>query len=202
MDWNGRFMMRLQMIAIETMAAAMILAPLMMLGQRLFSDKKKLFYYLIFTLYLSAVYVAVGLPTITYVRFELNLNFIPLIGIINDLKNSILNVILFIPLGIALPLFWVNYHSIRQVILFGFGMSLSIELLQIFTYRATDVNDLLTNTLGTVLGYFMTKSLMDKRTFMHPNQSNRDLYILNTTVFAVMFFIHPFVSPLVWTLFD
>lgn len=36
----------------------------------------------------------------------------------------------------------------------GFGLSLTIELAQLFTqYRATDVDDLITNTVGTLLGY-------------------------------------------------
>ena len=34
-------------------------------------------------------------------------------------------------------------------------MSLAMEVLQLFTFRATDVDDLIMNTLGTLLGYFI-----------------------------------------------
>lgn len=65
-----------------------------------------------------------------------------------------LNILCFLPLGFLLPLMTSRYHHLRYVFFMGFSVSLLIEVSQLFTlYRATDVNDLLANTLGTVLGY-------------------------------------------------
>ena len=45
---------------------------------------------------------------------------------------------------------------VRQKYTFdGVGLSLSIEIVQLFTlYRATDIDDLITNVVGTLVGYF------------------------------------------------
>lgn len=76
-----------------------------------------------------------------------------------------LNVILFIPWGVlARFLFKVNF---RTVLLSGFAASLMIELTQLTgiwgiygcRYRTFDVDDILTNTLGAVLGFFAMKGL-------------------------------------------
>ena len=42
-------------------------------------------------------------------------------------------------------------------------MSLAIEICQLFCYRATDVDDLIMNTLGTLVGYLIW--LLYKRVF-------------------------------------
>jgi glycopeptide antibiotics resistance protein len=66
------------------------------------------------------------------------------------------NIIVFIPLGIGLAgvLHQVNpWQTIRRVALGGFLLSLMIELLQLtIPSRATDIDDLIFNTLGVTLG--------------------------------------------------
>jgi len=191
--------MRLLSVGIETISAAVVLLPFLLIVKRIFfQNTKNKIYYVILAIYLSAVYSVVGLPTITYTRLDLTVNFIPITTMIGDMKNSILNVILFIPLGIALPCLWKKFISIKHVILFGFGMSLIIEILQIFTYRATDISDLITNTMGTIIGYSIAKGFIEKQQFIQPDENYRHLYILSVTVFVVMFFIQPFVSSILW----
>lgn len=41
-------------------------------------------------------------------------------------------------------------------------MSLSIEILQLFTFRATDVDDLMMNTIGALVGYGIAKLILRK----------------------------------------
>ena len=107
---------------------------------------------LVFSLYLAAVDAVAGLPCLLRFRFDRNLNLKPFAYLFSDFGNSFLNVLLFIPLGLFLTVLWKRYRSFLRTILFGFGFSLVIELLQMFTRRATDVNDLMTNTLGAALG--------------------------------------------------
>lgn len=64
-----------------------------------------------------------------------------------------LNVIMFMPLGFLLPLIWEKYRSMRRTVLTGAVFSLAIEAGQLFNRRHTDIDDLLMNTLGTVIGF-------------------------------------------------
>ena len=59
-----------------------------------------------------------------------------------------------IPSGIVLPILYRNLDSFRKVVLAGAGISLCIELLQLpFRVRASDIDDLILNTLGVIIGY-------------------------------------------------
>ena len=67
----------------------------------------------------------------------------------------LLNFFLFVPMGFLVPLLWKQYRTENHVLLFGFGTSFAIEVLQMFCGRTTDVDDLLMNTLGALIGYWM-----------------------------------------------
>lgn len=67
----------------------------------------------------------------------------------------ILNIIMFMPLGFLLPLIWKEFRNIINVSITGLGFSLSIEFCQLFNLRATDIDDLMMNTLGAILGYLI-----------------------------------------------
>lgn len=70
-----------------------------------------------------------------------------------------LNIVLFIPLGFFLPLLYKKYDSLGKIALVGFLVSLSIEIAQMFGTGATDINDLITNTVGACLGFIICKWL-------------------------------------------
>lgn len=68
------------------------------------------------------------------------------------LNETILNVLVFIPLGLLLC---VAFKTIRwwQVLLIGLGISVSIELLQFFLNRGfSELDDIFHNVLGCMLG--------------------------------------------------
>lgn len=71
------------------------------------------------------------------------------------LLNVLGNVGLFVPGGILLPIVYSRrLNRFWKVTAAGLLLSLCIELLQLpFRVRATDVDDLLLNTLGVMLGY-------------------------------------------------
>ena len=70
------------------------------------------------------------------------------------LLNVIGNVGLFIPSGILLPIVCKRLDGFWKVLAAGAGMSLCIEILQLpFRVRASDVDDLIMNTLGVAVGY-------------------------------------------------
>ena len=191
-------MIRIYLAAVDLIPAAVVLVPLFLIfyGTAYEKNLRKSAYYCVFCLYLSAVFSLVGIPNVTYFRPEANLNLIPFAGIVADIKNSILNVMLFVPLGLFLPVLWEQFRKLHSAVVFGFSMSLVIELLQLLTYRATDVNDLITNSLGTAVGYLLSKSFACR----HPaiGKGKWDVYGLWALSFSVMFFIHPFLSPMIW----
>lgn len=68
---------------------------------------------------------------------------------------NILNIIMFAPLGFLLPLIWPQCRKLSSTVLLGFQFSLMIELLQLFNRRATDIDDLLMNTIGASVGFVL-----------------------------------------------
>ena len=92
--------------------------------------------------------------------FPFRVNLIPFFNILDyDSKRDLLlniigNVGMFIPSGIVLPILYRNLDCLRKVVLAGACMSLCIELLQLpFRVRASDIDDLILNTLGVIIGY-------------------------------------------------
>ena len=70
------------------------------------------------------------------------------------LLNFIGNVAMFIPIGIVWPAVFRGLDHPWKVISAGVGFSLCIEMLQLpFFDRVTDIDDLILNTLGFLLGY-------------------------------------------------
>ena len=191
-------MIQIYLAAVDVVPAAIILVPLFLILYWTAYHRSvwKSSLYCLFCLYLSAVFSLVGIPNVTYFRPGLNLNLIPFLGIIEDLKNSLLNILLFVPLGFFLPVLWTRFRRFIPVFFFGFGLSLAVELLQMLTYRATDVNDLITNTLGTAIGYFIAKPLVARHSAVSNNGA--DSCRLCVLSFCVMFFLHPFLSPMIW----
>ena len=73
------------------------------------------------------------------------------------LINFLGNIILFIPFGLIVPLLWKT--STVKTILVGFCSSLFIEICQLFLTRGTDIDDLMLNTTGVLLGILVLKFL-------------------------------------------
>lgn len=71
------------------------------------------------------------------------------------IKNVAGNIIAFIPFGILVPmLFKPKASSFITVFFYSFLLSLSFELTQLFLYIGTfDVDDLILNTSGGMIGY-------------------------------------------------
>ena len=64
------------------------------------------------------------------------------------------NTAMFIPLGIVWPAVFKKLNTHGKVIAAGVGVSLAIEILQLPFYdRVTDIDDLILNSLGYLIGY-------------------------------------------------
>ncbi|MCL2375935.1 MAG: VanZ family protein [Defluviitaleaceae bacterium] len=70
-----------------------------------------------------------------------------------EIRNIILNIAMFAPLGIFLPLFFNKFRKFRYTLPIAALASLSIETTQFITRRGVfAIEDLLHNVLGAALG--------------------------------------------------
>lgn len=97
------------------------------------------------------------------------INFIPILTI--DFKTFLLNVIMLIPLGMYIPFLNQIEPSVKKIAKIGFSLSLSFELVQLLfrmvlgSGRSTDINDLLANTAGAVIGFLIVSKLFEIQLF-------------------------------------
>ncbi|MBO3446045.1 VanZ family protein [Clostridium sp. CCUG 7971] len=112
---------------------------------------------------------------ITYNLGQLN-NFIPLKttyeNLIVDMKNNALmaslkqiigNIIMFIPVGFYAPIL-KKHIKLKEITIAGLIFSICIELTQFiintiigYNYRSVDIDDIILNVLGAIIGYLIFK---------------------------------------------
>lgn len=104
----------------------------------------------------------IGQSAITWSEISYNLlPFDSILGSLNHsyymigIRNVLGNIVLLMPIAIL-----YNFKSWKRVIIVGFCISMSIEILQVImtkyglTFRRTfDVDDLMLNTIGILIGY-------------------------------------------------
>lgn len=92
--------------------------------------------------------------------FPPRINLVPIVNLFDYLafREALLNLfgntLMFLPLGIVWPGVYRQLNTHKKVILSGFLTSLGIEILQLpFFDRVSDIDDLILNTLGFLMGY-------------------------------------------------
>ena len=88
---------------------------------------------------------------------QANIGIIPFQS--DGLFTYCMNIIMLMPLGFLLPYIWKNFRNPIKVALTGLVFSVFIEFAQLPTNRLVDIDDLLMNTLGAVLGYVVWKMI-------------------------------------------
>jgi glycopeptide antibiotics resistance protein len=155
----------------------------------------------IFLFYLWMVFDVTGIGTmgdiIRFVRAGKN----PVIGGYNFIPfdsvgaGFLLNIIMCMPLGFLLPFIFKEYRKCSKTVMTGVVFSLLIEMTQIFNFRATDVDDLMTNTFGTLIGYMIWRTFVkifkDRFETASDGRYEAMKYIL-TAIAGVFFLYHPF----------
>lgn len=157
-------------------------------------------------------YYIIGILTMTgissFKEFVPRIVLIPFVDMIRGPLDTILNVILFIPLGVFLPLLYKRYTRLGRIVLTSFLLSLSIELVQMFGMGATDVNDLITNVLGAYLGYCVYKSFyrVCPKKIIERFQADkiicdeREVLLFLVYAFMIMVTIQPFIVQILFGL--
>lgn len=89
------------------------------------------------------------------VRCAVNGHLDYLVKSTHQIIHFLLNVSLFLPFGLLFP-FIYKKATLAKVTLIGLSLSLVVEIVQIFINgRDSDIDDLLCNVIGTVIGYLM-----------------------------------------------
>ncbi len=112
-----------------------------------------------FCLYLFAILAATGIGNTLFPPFSPEVRLMPLGDVFKAPMHFTLNLVAFIPFGIFLPLMYKQYCNLKSIALTGLLFSLAIELIQMFGWGVTEVDDLIANTLGVCIGYWIFRLL-------------------------------------------
>lgn len=157
-------------IGLLTIDKWLILAGILVIGMTIYvfykfnvrSKALKIGTYIIYYYYLCILLNHIlGIPTIKeFLRlkslgehiFNPNINLIPFADGAN--LAFVLNICCFVPLGFLTPFLSDVFKKGKNILLLGGLFSLTIEVSQMFTlYRVSDIDDLITNVIGTMLGF-------------------------------------------------
>ncbi len=120
---------------------------------------------LVFTFVIGVIFSLTGISPISGFglrNFGQGINLIPFAGIADILSQGMMvysvinivgNVLMFAPIGFFAPILCKKYEHLSRTVLVGASISLLIECSQLFLARGTDIDDLILNTLGAVIGY-------------------------------------------------
>ena len=152
---------------LELLCELIFVLPVVLLYSRFFrkSGWKRIFLLLIFEVYICVMFNVVGIPSIQHIWLVPAINLIPFsdFGSSSFFFGFSMNVLMFVPFGFLLPLLWKSMREVKYAGLAGFCLSLLIEVSQMFSFRATDIDDLIANTLGAVLGYWVWALIFGRR---------------------------------------
>ena len=161
-------MFSLNLLTFYSMVCALLPALVYMIVCRRRKGKVSYIWAMVFNLYVWLVYNVTGIGTlgdlinrpegsIQKSVFQGTINLIPFAGVN---ISFLLNICMCIPLGFLLPFLWKASRRISCTAALGAELSLLIELSQLITARATDIDDLIANTCGTLIGYGIWLSLI------------------------------------------
>lgn len=79
-------------------------------------------------------------------------------GIRKQITQTIANILMFLPLGFITPVAFNRIRSFKKTTISMVFFSFLIEFVQYFIGRSADIDDIMLNTLGGILGYLIFKS--------------------------------------------
>jgi glycopeptide antibiotics resistance protein len=89
---------------------------------------------------------------------------VPFIDYMNSagdfIRQILLNVLMLVPFGVMFP--FIYKKNLKETVFTGFLISLSIEILQLFSVRqfsSCDITDIITNVTGVFAGFMIYKCL-------------------------------------------
>ena len=188
---------------MDCLSSMLLLTPAVLLILKLSGRRLLCLHTLFLLLYLctlTGIYSVTGIPDVKYFRFDFSLNLIPMVDILNSPMQYLLNILLFLPVGFLLPLLFDEYTDWKQVLKFCCFLTIFIEVAQVFTFRTTDIDDLITNLLGAGIGCLLVRLSAERMKLRIPFNIENDYeeqhgqwsYLI--LLFLQQFFIQPYWS--------
>lgn len=115
-----------------------------------------------FFLIIFAAIILFGLP-IDFKPKRYTLNLKPLLWLEDEnirqriMGEIIPNIMIFIPLGIFTPIVFKRTRKVYVTALAAFAVTFSVEFFQYFIGRSSDIDDLIANLSGGIIGYGIYK---------------------------------------------
>lgn len=78
-----------------------------------------------------------------------------------SMLNLLGNMTLFMPLGFLIPILRKRCRTLRKVLVIGIAVSGFIEIVQYFIGRSTDIDDVILNVLGWIIGFAVHKFIVN-----------------------------------------
>lgn len=159
-------------------------------------NKKKIIFYKEITMLCFIIYILLLYYIVTFQdnNYGTN-NFIPFKEIFRYdfnsklfFKNVIGNVLLFVPLGIFTT-HYVKSKSFFPIFFISCLVSCSIEFVQSAIGRTADIDDVILNTFGGVLGYFIYK-LANNVTIKMPKFMKSSWFLDILSILIILFIIY------------
>ena len=189
---------------LSTLLVLPVLIPLHIRARRQGATKRHTFGLYAYTVAVVAILQITGVPDILHLTVDTHHNFTPFDIWPQMSMQYILNAMLFVPIGVTLPMLWKRFRNPVKVIAAGALFSLLIELSQCFNFRATDIDDLMMNTLGTAVGcllfYALRFIIPPLKGFRDPEKTPQQyqVVVLWLAAWTVMFCVQPFVNRVLW----
>lgn len=125
--------------------------------------------YVISLYQITAIRLGLGLSMENMILRQTRVNLEPMTILINWFRkgiwwhlfyNVVGNCAWFVPLGVLIPALFKSQRKLWKVTMIGMCISASIEVLQyILCTGVSDIDDIIFNTLGTIMGYIVWKIL-------------------------------------------
>lgn len=148
------------------------------------------FIYVFAVFYVTNVGTIYDLMTAQVDEMIERINLIPFSRSIHTI-GYILNIVMFVPFGFGVPLICKDMRNLPRLLFSAASFSLLIEVTQLFSYRGSDVDDLVINTLGAFVGYFIytlwNKFTKSKSQVFH--MRNMELFTYILVMFLGRFFL-------------
>ena len=104
----------------------------------------------------SGEVVAAGLRSANFTFFKTIRMYVDYSYMLNSFENLVGNVMIFVPFGFLLPMVFEKKKSFFPMMLLSFAFVLGIEIFQLVSgFGAFDVDDIILNCLGAVMGYLI-----------------------------------------------
>lgn len=97
---------------------------------------------------------------VNLVPFRTMKNYMRYSGFLHTLTNIFGNVIIFIPFGILVPEIFPNFRKLLKILGLSIATSFFVEFIQFFIGRSVDIDDLILNVLGALIGYLIWEKIL------------------------------------------